>query len=364
MLQRIYRQSAVRSRGLVLLDGEGDHTDGDDAHAGAADVADACFTRFYPPPDTDDDRGPTVAQRMARYTRQAPALAARAARAALQDAEVTPCEIAHLVTVSCTGFSAPGVDVRLIDALGLRRDVSRTLIGFMGCHGAINGLRTADGLARQQRAGGTGRVLLCCVELCSLHFQYGWNPQRVVANALFADGAAAVVADLDTRDAPGDSAHNGRTNHGRGHRGARGNGWQLLDTGSCLLRDSHDAMTWSIGDHGFEMTLSPEVPGLIERDLAPWLSHWLARHGLAFDDIGSWAVHPGGPRVLDAVERALALPRSATDASRRVLAESGNMSSPTVLFILDELRGSGAPLPCVMLAFGPGLTIETALLGA
>ena len=122
-------------------------------------------------------------------------------------------------------------------------------------------------------------------------------------------------------------------------------------------------MTWTIGDAGFGMTLSARVPQLIGEHLRPWLSGWLARHGLATSDVGSWAVHPGGPRVLDAVEQALDLPRDATAVSRQVLSEHGNMSSPTVLFILQRLQRQLADRPCVALAFGPGLVVEAALLG-
>jgi predicted naringenin-chalcone synthase len=129
-----------------------------------------------------------------------------------------------------------------------------------------------------------------------------------------------------------------------------------------LLPDSEDAMTWTIGDEGFGMTLSARVPALIGEHLGPWLTRWLAGRGLTLADIRSWAVHPGGPRVLDAVEEALALPAGATDVSRQVLAEHGNMSSPTVLFILERLARQGAPRPCVSLAFGPGLVAEAALL--
>jgi predicted naringenin-chalcone synthase len=182
------------------------------------------------------------------------------------------------------------------------------------------------------------------VELCSLHFQYGWEPQQIVANALFADGAAALVGQA------AQAADVSRIS------------WRVAATGSCVFAGSQDAMTWTVGDYGFRMTLSPRVPELIRAHLADWLTHWLAQQGLSMRDIGSWAIHPGGPRVLSAVEAALNLPAGAAEASRQVLAEHGNMSSPTVLFILERLRRAGAPLPCVMLAFGPGLTAEAALL--
>jgi predicted naringenin-chalcone synthase len=123
-------------------------------------------------------------------------------------------------------------------------------------------------------------------------------------------------------------------------------------------------MTWRIADHGFEMSLSARVPELIAAHLHPWLSSWLHAQGLAITDVGSWAIHPGGPRIIEAVTESLDLPVRAGDASREVLAAHGNMSSPTILFIIDRLRRSGAALPCVALGFGPGLAVEAALFSA
>jgi predicted naringenin-chalcone synthase len=209
----------------------------------------------------------------------------------------------------------------------------------MGCHGALNGLRVARALVGDDPA---ARVLLCAVELCSLHYYYGWCPGKMVANAIFADGAAALV--------------------GVAEEAAPAGAWRVLATGSCYLPNSADAMTWTIGDYGFEMTLAKSVPGLIARHLRPWLEGWLGQRGLRVADVPSWAVHPGGPRILAAVEEALALPREATADARAVFASHGNMSSPTVLFIVERLRARRAPRPCVALGFGPGLVAEVALL--
>jgi prepilin-type processing-associated H-X9-DG protein len=287
-------------------------------------------------PHGQGDRGPTTAQRMERYHREALPLATEACRKALAEAGIAPSEITHLVTVSCTGFAAPGVDVGLMKGLGLRPTTVRTNVGFMGCHGAINGLRAAAGYTgSDQRA----RVLLCCVELSSVHFYYGWNPKRMVGNALFADGSAAVV---------------GTPPNGKGD-------WTVAATGSCLFADSEYAMSWHVGDHGFDMSLSTKVPNLIQANLRPWVEQWLGENGLSISEVGSWAVHPGGPKILNSVEESLGLPRGVTDVSRRVLAGHGNMSSPTVLFILNELRRAKAPRPCVALGFGPGLVAEGAL---
>jgi alpha-pyrone synthase len=290
------------------------------------------------PRGADDDCGPTTRQRMEHYARLAPPLALEAARAAVLRSGLTAADVTHLVTVSCTGFVAPGIDVALIHGLGMGPTVQRTHVGYMGCHGALNGLRIARAFTGAESH---ARVLLCAVELCSLHFHYGWNPSKMIANALFGDGAAAVIG-VPVSAAPADA-------------------WQVAATGSCLVPDSAGVMTWTIGDHGFEMTLAKQVPGLIARHLRPWLRDWLGQQGVRLEEVRSWAVHPGGPRILGAVEEGLCLPGTALEASRAVFAECGNMSSPTLLFILERLRREGAGRPCVMLGFGPGLTAEAAL---
>jgi predicted naringenin-chalcone synthase len=318
LFRGLYRLCGVETRGSVVLDtSEGD--------LGARQS-------FY------GDADPTTRQRMRKYEDEAGALAVASARAALGDAEVEPERVTHLVTVSCSGFHAPGVDIALMKRLGLSREVARTHVGFMGCHGALNGLRVARGFVEADPG---ACVLLCAVELCSLHHQYGWDAGKIVANSLFADGSASAVGLPGRSDRPG---------------------FRLLASGSALIDDSEDAMAWRIGDHGFEMTLSPRVPDLIGHHLRPWLVGWLGRHALTIDAVGSWAVHPGGPRILSAFGEATGLGRPALETSYRTLADHGNMSSPTVLFILDRLRRAEAPGPCVALAFGPGLTIEAAIL--
>jgi len=312
LLPALHRRSGVAARHVVL-----------DPRSGAPLRAAA----DGPPSGT--------AARLAAYDPAAAELAACAARRALDEARLPPSAVTHLVSVSCTGAAAPGIDIALLRALGLRPDCQRTHVGLMGCHGALAGLRVARAFAE---ADPQARVLLVAVELCSLHFQHGWDEGQAVANALFADGAAAVVA-----------------------RAGDGPGWTLAASGSCLLPEGAQAMTWTVGDHGFRMTLSPEVPDIVARHLPAWLAAWLDAQGLAARDVGSWALHPGGPRVLTAVERALGLPAGAADVSRAVLAEHGNMSSPTVLFVLERLRRLGAPRPAVALAFGPGLVVEAAL---
>lgn len=292
---------------------------------------------FFPPARDDRDPGPSTSARMEQYEVHAPALAARASSAALRAAGTRPDEVTHVVTVSCTGFMAPGVDARLIDALGLPATAQRTHVGFMGCHGALNGLRVADSVVHTDSE---ATVLVCSVELSTLHFAYGWNPEMMVPNALFADGAAALVGRTSARNPTA---------------------WRLASSATLLMADTAGDMSWRIGNHGFRMTLSARVPSLIEARLGEWLRAWLCDNQLSVAEIGSWAIHPGGPRILGAVERALGLDPTRTRVSREVLAGFGNMSSATVFFTLDRLRAEGAPGPCVALALGPGLVAEAAL---
>lgn len=294
--------------------------------------------------------GPTTGERMQFYSLHAPQLAYAAAEKAIQESGIDRRKITHLVTVSCTGFTAPGLDTALINDLKLSPGTQRVQVGFMGCHGSINGLRAAHALAATDP---NACVLMCSVEVCSIHYRFQWDQERIIANALFADGAAAVMGTA------GQASSGTRSTEEKPNSPAA---WQIRATGSFLIPDSLDAMTWRIGDHGFEMTLHASVPDLISQHLQPWLEGWLKDHGESLDSIGSWGVHPGGPRILTAVEESLNLPREATSVSRQVLASHGNMSSPTVLFILKELMAQNAKLPCVLLGFGPGMFAEVALI--
>ncbi len=320
---RLYLRSGVESRHSVLLESS---TNGD-----------AAKQSYYAPSNDSRPLGPSTSERMDIYRTEAQTLATQAAAHALKSA-ATPAEaITHIVSVSCSGFDAPGFDVALIERLGLSPQVARTHVGFMGCHGALNGLRVAKAFVNGDP---TARILLVAVELCSLHYQYGWTNERIVSNSLFADGAAAVIVGRSGRSTPL---------------------WQLGDDLSEIVPNSRDAMTWRIADSGFEMTLSSSVPNLIRQELNPRLESWLARNQLTVRDIDGWAVHPGGPRILQACVDALALPEAVMATSYDVLRRYGNMSSPTVLFVLDALRSSSKG-PIVALGFGPGLAIEACLL--
>ena len=286
----------------------------------------------------DDDgllRQPGTALRNAEYIRQAPGLSAEAARVALTEAGVAASDITHVVTASCTGCFAPGPDFRLVRDLGLADSTERYHLGFLGCAAAFPALRMAARIgAAQPRA----TVLVVCTELCSLHIRASSAPDQIVAASVFADGAAAAIVAGEPGDRPG---------------------LDLDRFATAITEDGEAEMAWTIGDDGFEMTLTGEVPRIIGREIAGAVASFL--DGAAPD---AWAVHPGGRSILDRVESGLALGPETLAPSRAVLREYGNMSSATVLFILrsllhDETLAGGRTV--AGLAFGPGLTVESAL---
>ncbi len=321
-VKMFYELTRIQKRGSVILekDCEGEEP----------------VQNFFNVRSSQEDFGPGTKARMKYFIDKAPGLALSASAGALENSHTRVEEIAELVTVSCTGFYAPGFDVHLMKHLPLSPETGRTHIGFMGCHAMFNALRAGSALAK---AAGEKKVLLCSVELCSLHFSYADRLDHALSNALFADGAAAAV--LSTAPAPG--------------------AWQLLRNGSCVFPQTEELMQWHVGNHGFTMVLSEKIPAALAKNLKPWLESWLDESKLGLSDIRSWAIHPGGPRILDAIEHGLNLAPSALNASRHILTHNGNMSSATILFILDRLIKEKAPTPCVALAFGPGLTVEAAL---
>ena len=271
---------------------------------------------------------PATSERMARYVDYAPGLALTAI--ADLGEQVAIDRITHLVVASCTGFVAPGIDQIIAAALGLAQ-VERTLIGFMGCYAAVAALRTARHIVRSEP---DARVLVVTVELSSLHLQEAQEIEPLLMMLQFGDGAAAALVT------------------------GEGSGFAIERPFSLTLADSTDLIGWQIGDRGFIMHLSGQVPARIQGALE---EEGLRRAVIGTDDpaaIEGWAVHAGGRSILDAVARGLELPANALDVSRSVLARFGNMSSATLMFILadllrDPLRRSG-----VALAFGPGLAAE------
>jgi predicted naringenin-chalcone synthase len=272
---------------------------------------------------------PSTGERMALFETQALALARRA----VEKLAITPERdaITHLIVASCTGFTAPGLDFQIMQALGLRHSVERTMVGFMGCFAAVNALKLARHIVRSEP---DARVLVVNLELSSLHMQERWELEKMLSFLLFGDGCAASLVSSEPC------------------------GIELGAFRATVIPRTQDLITWHIRDSGFDMHLSGQVPGRIRR--------WLLDNGAALlgnasaRDIGLWAVHAGGRSILDAVQHGLALAPDALRHSRDVLRRFGNMSSATLVFVLDQiLRGAPDKADGMAIAFGPGLTVET-----
>lgn len=324
-LRILYRATGIASRHSVI----DDYSD-DNSHD------------FFP--DTHDlEPFPTTADRMDIYQREAQKLCLEAILDCLdQVGSVEKSQISHLITVSCTGMYAPGLDIDLTNELGLRRDVQRTNIYFMGCQAAFNGMKVANAICKSDPE---ARVLMVCVELCTLHFQKEATEDSLLANSLFADGAAAVLISSKAQ---------------------QGLNLSIEDFVCALHPEGRKEMAWKIGDFGFEMKLSAYVPDIIRGGIKALTQKLLASLKVSFDQIRHFAMHPGGKRILRFVEEELGIPKEQNESSHKVLREYGNMSSPTVLFVLKDLSKKLMPSDesgyILNFAFGPGLTLESMLL--
>jgi alkylresorcinol/alkylpyrone synthase len=283
----------------------------------------------------------TTGERMTRYGTAAFAVGRAALAAAIT---ALPSKAASAITdfsvVSCTGYTAPGLDILLARDLGMEPDIRRVSIGHMGCFGALVGLRQSIAAVR---AYPHAMAALLCVELSSLHFQPSEAPESLTSFALFGDAAAALTL---------------------GYAG-EGQGPEVVNTFCAADFATADQMSWTITDAGFVMGLSPRVPVTLRRNIGTVVANLLAPHGLSADDITHWIIHPGGPSILHAIQQRLRLSADQMAPSWQILHNHGNCSSATVLLILDALLRSGTPRSGewgVMMAFGPGLTVETCLL--
>jgi alpha-pyrone synthase len=287
---------------------------------------------------------PTVGQRMKLYQQEALPLAIKAIQDCFRKIEnYQPVDITHLITVSCSGMYAPGLDIELIEKLSLSKNVQRTCINFMGCYAAFNGLKIADAICRSNA---DAKVLVVCVELCTIHYQKTKDWDQVLSNALFSDGAAAVLID------------NVKPTSGKA---------LSLESFHCdLAPEGKNDMAWHISDFGFEMTLSSYVPDLIKGGIGKLTTDLLRKLELNTDEIAFYAIHPGGKKILEVIETILNIDKPKNKFAHQVLREYGNMSSPTVLFVLKEIINQLSPddhnKNILSFAFGPGLTLESMLL--
>jgi predicted naringenin-chalcone synthase len=289
-------------------------------------------------PWKEDVRGWGTAARIERFVEEAVPLGREALEACLEEARLAPHEVDALTVATCTGYATPGLDILLARELGLREETQRLHVGHMGCYAALPALSTLTDAAAARNMTG----LLLCLELSSLHVQEeSHEVDQIIAHSLFADAAAAVAV------RPG------------------GPGLEVIDVAARTDLRNADLMTWDVTDRGFRMGLAPEIPRVLERHAGPLVRSLLARHDLSPADVAGWAIHPGGPKILEAMAAPLGIADEGLEVSRSVLRDFGNCSSPTVLLVLQRLLEQ-SPLrpgdPVVCLAFGPGLTLYAALL--
>ena len=323
-VERLYKDTGIEKRHTVIGDYGKDPSE---------------FT-FYPP-SADLQPEPTVEQRNELFIREANRLAQRVVEKLLAGLPgFDPGRITHLITVSCTGFSAPGFDFHLQKTFGLSSGLHRFHLGFMGCYAAVPALELAAEICRSRPE---ARVLVVVLELCSVHLQFKPDREIMVANSLFADGAAAALVE--------------------GRRAEAGGGVLVLQRFlTRTIPETEQDMAWRLGTVAFDMRLSAYVPRLIERNIGAILEGLLAEEGLRRQDIALWAIHPGGRAILDRAAATLGLQAKDLWASYQVLRDYGNMSSATLLFVLELLLAGNEGGRLFAAAFGPGLTVESALL--
>jgi predicted naringenin-chalcone synthase len=288
---------------------------------------------------------PTVEKRLNIFKKQAVSLAIEAIQNCLEKLKTTISEfnITHLITVSCTGLYAPGLDAALIEQLDLPNDIFHTSINFLGCNAAFPALKLGDMIAKTDE---NAKVLIVCVELCTLHFQPKNNHDNLLANTIFGDGAAALVLVPDNFEAQ--NPHN----------------WMNINGFySMLLTNGKDLMSWNITAVNFEMILDAKIPEFIGKEVDNIVLKAVKKLNIKPEKIDKWAIHPGGKKILDTIKKKLKLNDADLQYSYKVLDEYGNMSSPTILFVLNELmKSEHKPNETIFsIGFGPGLSIETAI---
>ena len=296
---------------------------------------------FYPPTENLDPF-PNLELRMKWYEKTAPALSIEAIEKCIEQ-KIKKEEITHLITVSCTGMSAPGLDLQIMESMELPVNIFRTSINFMGCYAAIHGLKLADAFCKSDK---NAKVLVVCTELCTLHFQKENTLDNLASSLLFGDGSAAMLVVHDENDLPG---------------------LKIKNFYSEVAFGGKDHMSWQLSSKGFLMTLSGYVPELIEQDFDQLLTKALRNGDIKKEDISHWCIHPGGKRILSSISKSAGIEEEKLATSYKVLNNYGNMSSPTILFVLKEIMDSfeennQEEVNVFGAAFGPGLTMETFLL--
>ncbi|OLY91677.1 Predicted naringenin-chalcone synthase [Cnuella takakiae] len=329
-MQLVYASNDVDRRKLRFLYSQGGI---DQRYSVIGDYSrPAADWKFYPQTENLEPF-PSLETRMALFNRFAPQLSVDAIRNCLEGVAHAK-DITHLITVSCTGMSAPGLDLQVMELLDLPKNIMRTSVNFMGCYAAIHALKLGDAFCRSDK---DARVLIVCTELCTLHFQREGTMDNIASSLLFGDGSAAVLM------MGADATHSGL---------------QVSGFHSEVLPNGKRDMAWELSSSGFLMTLSGYVPELIEEDLDDIIERGLQRHQMNKADISHWCIHPGGKRILEAITKSVGLQKEQLQHSYQVLQEHGNMSSATILFVLKRMLQE-KPAKLFGAAFGPGLTVET-----
>jgi predicted naringenin-chalcone synthase len=332
---------AVRPAIGRLIDTAAQHSGIDTRYVVVPDADDSSQKKFY---STESGAAvPDTRLRMAEFERWSKVLAKDAVSRLLQETQSPPSSFKRIITISCTGFYAPGLDYYLINEFDLPPTIQRTNIGFMGCAAALVGITSATGPFNAGDSG-DGTTLLVALEICSLHLHTEPTRDNILANMIFADGCAAILFSNSPEYVPR---------------------LQILNTHSYLFPDSTEFMGWKIGNTGFDMVLSSELPRIILDQAVPVLKKMIERQGISINSINHWALHPGGRAILDSLQSGLNLSNEQMKPSRDTLRNYGNMSSPSILFVLKELLSIRKVLKdeyvCAV-AFGPGLSMEVALM--
>lgn len=324
-LKFLYHQSAIDTRYSIVPDYS----------------LDADEWQFYPPTENLDPF-PDLELRMKWFNKTASPLSVKAIEKCIKN-KISKGEITHLITVSCTGMSAPGLDLQIVEEMDLPSTIFRTSLNFMGCYAAIHGLKLADAFCKNDK---NAKVLVVCTELCTLHFQRENSIDNIASSLLFGDGSAALLVthDVDKND-----------------------GLQIKNFYSEVAFKGKKDMCWELSSSGFLMTLSGYVPELIEQDFNTLLTNALQNAEVDKKNISHWCIHPGGKRILSSIEKSIHISSDDLKESYNVLRDYGNMSSPTILFVLKEVMDSLEPKKerkanIFGAAFGPGLTMETFIL--
>ena len=321
-LKFLYRQSGISTRYSVIPD----YSLPDDE-------------RIFFPPGPSLEPVPCLEKRMEWFNKFSPGLSVEAIEKCIENI-IDKKEITHLITVSCTGMSAPGLDLQVMEIMGLPQHITRTSVNFMGCYAGIHALKMADAFCN---GSGMANVIIVCTELCTLHFQKENTTDNMTSSLLFGDGSAAVLLQNDESSKKG---------------------LHLDSFFSDVSFRGKQEMAWELSSLGFQMTLTGYVPELIKEDFDGLVTKALGNAGLTKQDITHWCIHPGGKKILEAIAKSMSVEDDVFRYSYEVLFEYGNMSSPSILFVLkkimQELReNNNTPAMIFCAAFGPGLTTET-----